>query len=148
MIFVSDGFMLPLELRSLEVVGREFVSHNYVNRFIHVLGNDVIQGALRNVLSANESQWAATLPNTNYDLFLGSATAFLSALPTANIRFVHFDSTGKFFFLSFYHCGPDAMAEVPSCFVADTQHALHLVSGMAFSGFTNQVSCEEPFVQR
>lgn len=48
----------------------------------------------------------------------------------------------------FVHCLADAVAEEPSGFVGDAQHALHLLGAHALFGRGHEVRCEEPLVKR
>jgi hypothetical protein len=101
------------------------------------------------IARVEESQVAATLTDSDND-FLVIVFCCLSLPPilAANVGFVHFDFAAEHRSVDFDHCSADSVTEIPCRSVAsDSERALHLASGHAFLGFTEEQGSEEPLVQ-
>lgn len=149
--FVFDCLVLSLE-RSIAQgcrVGVEFVGHNEVNVLAHRLSNVLRQSASLNVLRVEEPQIAAALPDADYDLFFGISESWLAVtfLTRTDVGFVYLDSAIHHRAFYFFHRGPDAMAEIPCGFVADSECALDLICGHALTRLTEKQSSDKPFLQ-
>jgi hypothetical protein len=148
---VIDSFVLCLGNSGFlhrEWVGTEIVRHDYINIFGDILANVSGESSGFHIPCVKESEIAATLPNADYDFFVSSAPTNASAfMLSPDIGFVHFDCAIKHRFVSLTHSGPNAMAQVPSGFVADSDSALHLIRREAFAGFHEQEYRCEPSSQ-
>ena len=100
------------------------------------------------ILDMIEPEIATTLPDADYDFFLGSMRSASTLFDAADIGFVHFDCAIEHWFIDLCHCSADAMAEIPSRFVADSERALNLACRHAFLRFTQQQSRHKPLSQR
>jgi hypothetical protein len=131
-------------------VGVQFVGHDYVYIFANVVPDELCQCAALNILSMEEAQIAATLPDTDYDLLVGVPVSCLAVgmLLSANVGFVHFDSTVEHGPLSFFHGSTNAMAEIPCGLVADAQGTLDLVGRHSLACFTEEYNSGKPCCQR
>ena len=77
--------------------------------------------------------------------------AFLRVLAfgfSADIGFIHFDSTVQHGPLYFFHSSADAVAEIPSGLVADLDRSPYLVSRNSFLAFDHQIDGQKPFPKR
>ena len=77
-VSVLDGFAIHVEI----------VGHNHVNVLRDVFLDVLRQRAGLHILSAEEPQIAATLPNPNDNLFLGAAPALMVASPFARLSII------------------------------------------------------------
>src|SRR6185437_6642575 len=89
----------------------------------------------------------AALSEANHDFFIvvrpvPSSTFAFSA---SNVGFVHLDSTVQHGTLSFFHGSTNAMAEIPSGFVANSESSFDLISRHALPRFAQQQRSKEPF---
>ncbi len=78
-----------------------------------------------------EAKITATLADANNDLLIGVTQSGLAhgVLLAANVGFIHFNRAAQHRLISGYHCLTDAMAQVPSRLVADSQSPPDLISG-------------------
>jgi hypothetical protein len=133
-----------------ERVGYEFVGHDYVNILAYALFDVCGQRSGLYVLSMEEAEIAAALPESDYWFlsFLASANA-PSDLLAANVGFIYFDRACQFLKgLVLSHRVPDAVTEIPSRPVVDSQHPFKLVRRHALAGLAEQVSSKKPLSQR
>lgn len=150
--FVFDGLMLGGHSDTLHGgrVGVQFVGYDYLYIVAHVLSNIVRQSSTLHVLSVEESQSSAALPDANNDLLVGIPVSGLAVgvLLSADVGFVHFDSTVQHGAIYFDHSATYAMAEIPGrlvrAFVLPPEGALELHCAHTLLGFTQQKSGEKP----
>src|SRR6266478_1994758 len=148
---VVHGFMLQLANGSL--VATPFVSDNHFHILTNILSDVFGKRSCAGIGGMEKPQIAVALADTdNNFLSFHSSLNTLSALATAHIGFVHFDSTVKHGLVYFFHGCADAMAEIPCClvgaFVLAPDRALQLVSAHALFGFAEQKRSEKPLLQR
>ncbi len=142
LVFVESGF--NHRFRVADPIISDDSIHIHTDAIFDVLS----QGVRFGVLDVIEPDVAAPLPDADYDFFVGAASGAPATLHAADIRFVHFDSATEHLLAGFNHGGSDAMAEIPCCFVADSDGPLNLAGRHTFLGFTQQQSSHEPFRQR
>jgi len=127
-------------------IGAPFIGHNHVNVLADVLADIFCKGSRLCIAGMKETQIAATLTDTNKDLFVVLKAATCSDSLAADIGFVYFHFTVEHISLAFDHGRPDSMAEIPCCLVAaDSNGALDLASRHAFLGFAEQERSSKPF---
>ena len=72
-----------------------------------------------------------------------------AAIPAADVRCIHFDFAVEHRLVGLCHCVPDAMAEIPCCFVAsDSKRALNLAGRNTFLCFAEEQGRHEPTHER
>lgn len=125
------------------------ISKKYVEIFAQVLFDVLLERSTASIFCVEESKFAATLADSNDD-FLVIEAGRLALVPelSADIGFVHFDFAVEHRSLRFDHRVPDAVAEVPRCFIADSERPLNLASAHALLGLAQQKRSHEPFRQR
>jgi hypothetical protein len=133
-----------------ERIGHIIIRHDHVYITADVFFDVAGQGARLRVLSMEESQIAATLPNTDDHLF-----GFLTSIDapadlfSAYVGFVNFHRAIQLLKrLRFDHGVADSVAEVPRCAVVDSQHSLELICRHPFAGLAKKVRSKEPFGER
>jgi hypothetical protein len=150
--FVPDCFVASRLAKVLRcaLVGLEIIREQHVHVLADILADEFFERATLNVCGMKETKIAAALPDAyNNFLALVKRTFALPPIFSTDECFVHFDFAAKHRPIRFDHRGPDAMAEIPSGFVASkAQRALNLARGHAFFRFTEKQSCQEPFVER
>ena len=150
--FVLDRPVLLGEGRVLESgrVGVQFVSHDHLNIFADILTDILCQCSRFHILSMEEPEIAAALADADHDLLVGIAVPSLAVgvLLTAEIGFVHFDSTVHHGWLKVFHGSTDAMTEIPRGLIADAQSTLDLIGAHSLSSFAQQKHSHEPSFQR
>src|SRR5579862_741821 len=130
-------------------IGVEFVGNDHFNIFAHIVSDILRQSSSLHVLSMEEPQIAATLPDADYDLLVGIAVSGLTVgvLLPAQIRFVYFNSTVHHRALCFFHGSTNPMTEIPRCFVADSECALDLIRAHALACLTEKQGSKKPLLQ-
>lgn len=118
------------------------------------LGTDVLlqeMGHSRGVhaLFDFQADWTATL-DCSHDRRLVPDIAFTHALAAAAVpRIVVFDRALQWLGVNFFHGRADAVAEIPRGLIAaNSQRALNLIRGDAFTGFAHKVDGEKPRFER
>jgi hypothetical protein len=96
-----------------------------------------------------ESEIAIALPDSNDNLFRSDSGLLPPALfLSANVGFIHLDSTVKHRALCLFHGSPNPVAEIPRCFVRtfiqSPDCALELHGAHAFLGFDQQEHSGKP----
>jgi len=130
-------------------IGAPFIGHNHVNVLADILADIFCEGSGLCIAGMEEAQIAATLTDTDNDLFVVLKAATYSDSLAADIGFVYFHFTVEHISLAFDHGSPDSMAEIPCCLVAaDADCALNLASRHAFLGFAEQKRSGKPFRKR
>jgi hypothetical protein len=129
-------------------ISGEFIGNEYVYIFANVLLDVLRQCAGFRIRNMEEPKITATLPDSDDNLFgfFASVNAISDLLP-ANIGFVHLYGASQHLLIVFLHSGPNAMAEVPRCLVADSQGALHLISGEPLSRFYEKQDSDKPLAK-
>lgn len=129
---------------------RKLIGQDYVyvlgDIFFNVLGERAGLG----IFGVEEAEIAVAFADTNNDvLVVHAADSTLAAIDSADVGFVHFDSTVEHRFIGGGHCSADSMAEIPCCFVsADAKRALNLASGHTLLRFAEQERRSEPLHKR
>lgn len=129
---------------SLEVIGIQ----NF-NVLAQILANVLFKSAAFDIFGMKESQVAATFADTDDD-FLVVETCALPLVPvlSADVGFIHLHFSVEHGSVDFHHCGANAMAEVPSRLVADSECPLNLAGRHPFLGFAEQQRSEKPLCKR
>jgi len=128
----------------------EIIRHNHINIGADVFLNVLCQRSTLDILSVEEAESAATLPDANDNLFVGSTSALgyaFAASATADIGLIHFNGSVQHWALRFDHSATDAVTEIPSGFVADTQHPLDLIGRHTLARLANQMGGNKPLEQ-
>jgi len=122
------------------------IRHQDINIGRNIFFDVLRQRAGLHIFRMEETEIAATLPNADNDFFVvfGASTVTAAKL-SADICFVNFNRTVQHWLIAGSHCLADAMAEIPSCLVADSHHALDLVCAHPLAGLAHQVSDRKPF---
>jgi len=132
----------------------KFVSDHHVHIGTNILLDVLCQCSRLNIARMKETEIAATLPNANHNFFIvvWGVPSLAAALLSADISFVHLDSTIKHgpFYLA--HGSTNPMAEIPRGFVGaaiETPNGtFELVSTHSLLGFAKQQDSHEPYRQR
>lgn len=129
------------------------VGNNHFHIGAHVLFDVFSQRAAFGILSVEESQITVTLTKADDDLLRFAGGFRSESLQfSADIGFVHLDSTVKHRLIHFFHGGTDAMAKVPSrligTLVLTPDRALELQGAHALLGFAEQKRREKPLLER
>src|ERR1019366_780778 len=137
------------------LIGRKFIGHDHINVAADVLLDVPRQSSGLGILSVEETQIAITLPNPDDHFFrvaLTAPAASITALLSADIGFIHLDSTVQHGAINLSHSATNAMAEIPcgliGAAICAPEGALELHGAHAFFGFTRQQSGKEPHRQR
>src|SRR5579859_473851 len=127
----------------LRISGPVIREHHFNIRrdiFLDVLG----ECAGLRILCMEETQFPAALTDTDYDLF-AFLHVLMALLFSADVGLIHFDLAIQHWLIGLGHRVPDAVAEVPRCFVtADSESAPNLTSGHALLRLAKQKRCGEP----
>src|SRR5260370_27166008 len=142
-----DGFVFVGSYSFLicrKIIGNDDINIGR-NIFFYVLGKRSHSG----IFGMEEAHISPTLANTNHTFFVVfSALIPATALSTANIGFVHFNSTVQHWFFRLAHSSTNAMTEIPCCLVTDSQGTLHLISRHSFARFHQKQHRHKPSFQR
>lgn len=126
-------------------IGRKIICDNDVRVLTDVFSNVLGESGRFGVTGMEESQVPVSLPDANDDvLILGASPTFTASFPSADVGFVHFESSRKWVFDGFLHSCPDTVAEIPGRLVTYADGSLNLAGGHTFLGFTEQERGEEP----
>src|SRR5271157_129181 len=129
-------------------VALKFISHDHVNILRDILADVLRQRPRLHVLSVEEAQFAATLPNADDHLFLRLGMAgfvLMATLPSTDGGFVYLNRSAERLRFSGLHRVSDSVAEIPCGAVVDAQHPLKLVCRHPFARLANQKRSKEPF---
>jgi|ERR1700721_505255 len=152
---VIDGLMALTSEASF--VHRKRICGEVVGDNHFYFGTDVVFDVLREssrlrIVRVEESQFAVTLTKADHDFFVSPPSATFTVSLSADIGFVHLNSTVQHWAVNFFHGCSDAMAEIPcglvGAFVLAPDCPLELVGAHAFLRFAEQESCEKPLLQR
>lgn len=127
-------------------VSSPLVRNDHVHICADVFFDVVRQCAALNIVSMEESQIAATLTNTDNNLFTLSAK--FAGTFSADKCLVHLDGSREHRFLNFGHRLADSVAEIPCRLVGDAEGALDLVCADSFACLTEQQNHQKPCLQR
>ena len=144
---VVDGFVF--QIADGGFVGWQLVGNDYVHIGADVLLDVLCQRSFAGILSMEETNIAAALPDANHHFFvISSALEFFSAMLAADIGFVHLYSTVQHRAIYFLHGRPDAMAQVPRrfvrAFVLAPDRALKLTGAHSFFRFAKKQDGHKP----
>jgi len=149
-----NPFVLPLlnsRLGDGVGVNGVLVSHQHINVGTDVLADVPSYCSLLYIAGMKESQFAIALADANYDLLCvvsESRLVLASMMLPAYVGFVYFNRAIQHGAVYFFHCSPDAMAQIPSGFVAYPEGSLDLIGTHALAGFAQQQSGDEPSHER
>jgi hypothetical protein len=143
-----------LVIRSLRFTHRSLISgcvvrEDNLNILRNVLADVLSKRPAFGILSMKEAEIAIAFTDAN-DHFLVIVLADLAfaAILTTNVGHIQFDFAVQHWLVGLRHCVPDAVAEVPCCFVAHSDRALNLASGHAFLCFAEEMRGKKPFAER
>jgi len=150
---VIDGFMI--QVANCTRVGREFVGNDYFHVSADVFFDVFRQCTFLGIVSVEEPQIAATLPNTDDNFFgvpFAAPAGTVAPLLAADVGFVHFDSTVKHGLIDLFHGCADTVAEIPSGlvrpFIFSPDRALELHRAHSLLSFAEQENRDKPDRQR
>ena len=126
------------------------IGENDFHIFADILANVLRQCSSLCVSCVKEAEIAVALADAD-DNFLVVHLADLSfaAIPATDVGRVHFHFAVEHRFGGLRHGVPDAMAEVPCCFVrADAERALNLAGRNSFLRFAEKQRCGKPSCER
>src|SRR5436190_14116120 len=130
-VLVTDRLVFVLRYSCLihcPRVGNQFIGDNHIDIFADILTDVFRQSSMLNIFSMEKPQFAVTLPQSNYDLFRCSASTHPRAVSfSADIGFIHFDSTIQHGLIYLLHSSTNPVTEIPRCLVAHAQGALDLI---------------------
>lgn len=130
-------------------VGVEVIGKQDFNVLADVLADESLERATFYIVNVKQAKVTAALPNPDNYFFI-----LILVLPSApdvsapDKRFVHFYFAGQHWSVCLHHRVPNAMAEVPCGFIADSQRALNLACRNALLGLAKQECGKEPRFQR
>jgi len=137
------------EMPSGAAIGFIVIGKEHVNVIADILADVLFKRSRAHVLSMKESQITATLTDADDDfLVVVFRCVSLTRILSANVGFIHFDFSTQFRPVRFDHRGPDAMAEIPRGFVADSKHALNLIRRDSLARFAHDERDVEPDSER
>lgn len=127
-----------------------FVRDHYFNIGAHSFFDVLRQRPRLNVASVKEPQFATTLPESdnNFLVAIRSVPSLAASLPTADERFVHFDSTVRHRAICLFHGSTNAMAQVPRGLIAHSESTFDLIGTHSFSGLAQKQHGHEPCFER
>ena len=146
-LLVLDGFVFgALILVERKRIDRGFICNDNADIFADIVIDNCADGFGFRVARMDESQFSIALADSDYDILL-AARHVLAGL-SADVCFVHFNRAVEHG-LCFLHCGADAMAQIPRCFIgADAERALNLASGHPLFRFAEKERSGEPLLKR
>lgn len=130
-------------------VRRVIVGEDHIDILADVFADVIGERPGFHIFGMKQSKFAITLPNSDYDfLILQAAFPAASLVYPANEGFIHFDFSVKHGLVQLDHSGPDAMAEIPCCLVADSNRPLDLTGRNTLLGFAQEQGGHKPLRQR
>src|SRR5262249_33048124 len=125
-VFVANRLvLLCVNARPLHYprVRGEFIRHNHVNVCADILADILCQRARLRISSVEETQFAATLTDTEHYFFVVAASLYaLSFALPANVGFIHFDGARHVRSADLLDSMADAMTQIPCGAVIDSEH--------------------------
>ncbi len=144
---VRDGLMLSVMVPDA-LIGRPVVGVDGISLGVGVLFDKVVKGLAVKTVDDLEPCLAATLDDSN-DYALVPFVAAADTLPSTTYpSFVNLNLATQFGGVGFGHGVADAMAEVPSRFVRDSDGALDLIGRDTLFGLKHQIDGDEPLGKR
>ncbi len=156
-IFVAHVLLVPVvddlvrsTIHDVAVVAGVAVGNEYFNVSTDVLADVLSESPRAGIRSVKETEFTVALfDSDDYLLVLLCLAASVPSVATADIGFVHLDHAVHLFGnLGILHRGPDTVAEIPRCLIADSQSPLDLVGAHALAGLAEQVGSKEPLPKR
>lgn len=141
---------VPLHADSPHGVGVSdvLVRDNHVHILADVLTDVLGERRRLGIGSMKESEFAGALADADDNFFVLPAPApSLTLNLAADVGLVHLNRSGEFARCSLEHRSADAMAEVPSRFVADSERPLNLAGRHALLGLAKQKRSEKPLLK-
>src|ERR1019366_6174604 len=150
---MANSFMLRQNTSIVQNlwIALKIVRHNHINILRDVLADILRQGARLHILSVEKAEFPAALPDADYYLFRTLRVAdlvLMSTLASAHEGFINFHDSAERLGVNGLHGISNAMAEIPSCPVVDSQHTLHLVRRHPLARLADQERGKEPLNQR
>jgi hypothetical protein len=146
---VANSFVASIlsEMTRCAAVGIKIIGVKNFDILADIFADVLFECSALYIFGMEEAEVAATLTDSNYDLFVVvSRLLSFSTVYAADKRFVHLHSTAKHWLIGFDHCGADSMAEIPCRPIAsDSEGALNLTSGHPLLCFAEQQCGNEPF---
>lgn len=131
-------------------IAAPIVRKDHVYIFADVLSDILCDGSRCVVARMEEAKFSIALADTDYDFFVVLVRFVpLTDILSSDIGFIYFDLAVEHWLFNLTHCGPDAMAEIPSRFVAaDPERPLNLAGRNSFLRLTQKQGCGEPHDER
>ena len=131
------------------LIGVVIIGEQDFDILAQIFGDILFQSLGLHVFSMEETEFATTLTDADYDFFVVEPRAYpVSLIHSADEGFVHFDFSVEHSLFRLNHCGADSVAEVPCGLVADSESALDLASGHSLFRFAQEIGCGEPLFER
>src|SRR5919106_1414632 len=124
---------------------RPFVSYNASNPGVCAGTDEVVQGLTPVTVNYLEYHIPTTLGCSCYNSFVASVPSSLTSCFSTNVSLVYFYCSREL--IDFGHSGSDAMAEVPSSLVGNSQSAVYLVCRDTFLGLSHQQHGHKPLAE-
>jgi len=138
----------PIGLPHGGIVRGCVVSENDFHILRDVLADVLSECSALRVTGMKEAEIAVALTNAdNYFFVVVFCDVALAAHLTADVGNIHLDFAIQHRFIGLRHSIPDAMAEIPCCFVAHSDRALNLAGRHALLRFAEQMRGEKPLGQ-
>jgi hypothetical protein len=144
---VPDELVLVLKTHPLRhsLVGIQFIGEENIHIFSHIFLEKLFENAPGDFLGVKQPKFTIALPNSDDWTLSGAAPAMLKSVSlSADIGFVHLDLPVEHRLVALGHGRTDAMAQVPSGFVAHSERPLNLTCGYALLCFTEQERRSKP----
>ena len=146
---VAHGLVLGVVISNPHV-GLQLIGVNGLILILNGSMNEIVEGPPPDIRDALDSDLSAVpLDGSGHPglAFLASRSD-IAPLSTYQ-RFIYFHDTEQGGSVKgiVSHGLADAVAQVPGCFVGDSQGSVELISTHALFGFAHQVDCQEPLTQ-
>ena len=132
------------------IIRGRIIGENYFHILADVLADVLRERSAFGISGMEEAEIAIALADAYHYLFVVVlCDVALAAIDAANVGHIHFDLAVKHRLIGLRHCVPDAVTEIPRCFVSpDSQSALNLASRHALLRLAKKKSCSKPRRQR
>ena len=135
-------------LHCMRICG-EVIRHDHIHVTADVLADVLGQCSRLGVCGMEEPQIAAALTDTDHNLFcLFASVNAPSDLFAAYVGLIYFNGAIQFGSGDLFNSMTDAMTEIPSSAIVDSQHSLQLICADTLAGLAHYESSKKPFCQR
>ena len=146
-LMVRDGLMLSVMVPDAPI-GRPVVGVDGFGLVLGVLLNEVMQGLSVEAVDDLESSLAATLDDSNDNALVALVAFPESPLFATYPCLIYLNLAAQLRGVGFGHGVADAVAEIPSGLVRDSDGALDLIGRDTLLGLKHEVDGDEPFGKR